>query len=212
MTADPTLLATGVVHLERSATRDNRGTHMKKVIVQLSVSVDGYVEGPHREIDWQLVDAEFNDFAVQMLEASETLIMGRKTYELMASYWPTAPANDPAVKKGMNDTPKLVFSRTLKRVTWKNARLATASIADEVARLKAAPGDGLLPVGGSELASQFLDHGLVDELRIILTPILLGEGHSIFGNIAKRHPLRLLSTRPFESGNVLLTYEPRRAG
>jgi dihydrofolate reductase len=182
---------------------------MKKVIVQLSVSVDGYVEGPHREIDWHLVD-EFNDFAVQLLEASHTLIMGRRTYELMASYWPTAQGNDPAVKKGMNNTPKLVFSRTLKRVTWKNARLATGSIADEVARLKSEPGDGLLPVGGSELASQFLDQGLIDEVRIILTPILLGEGHAIFADITKRHPLTLLSARPFKSGNVVLTYEPKR--
>lgn len=132
---------------------------MKKVIFQMSVSLDGYVEGPNHEIDWHLVDDEFNAYAVEMLNASDVLIMGRKTYELMAGYWPTAEDNDPVVKEKMNSTPKLVFSRTLKKVDWQNSRLAMSSIADEVARLKQVPGDGLLPVGGSELATSFLEQG-----------------------------------------------------
>jgi dihydrofolate reductase len=181
---------------------------MKKVIFQMSVSLDGYVEGPQREIDWHRVDDEFNAYAVQMLEASDVLIMGRKTYELMAGYWPTAADNDPAVKEQMNSTPKLVFSSTLKKVDWQNSRLAAGSIADEVVRLKQAPGDGVIPVGGSELATSFLDQGLIDELHIILTPMLLGAGKTVFNGIKKRHPLRLLSTKTFESGNVVLIYEP----
>jgi dihydrofolate reductase len=181
---------------------------MKKVIFQMSVSLDGYVEGPDREIDWHLVDDEFNAFAVDTLSATEVLIMGRKTYQLMAGYWPTATGNDPDVKARMNGTPKLVFSRTLKSVAWQNSRLATGSIADEAARLKRGPGDGLLWVGGSELASSFLEQGLIDELRIILTPILLGAGKAVFGDIKKRHPLKLVSTRSFKSGNVMATYEP----
>jgi len=108
----------------------------------------------------------------------------------------------------MNGTPKLVFSRTLKRVDWQNSRLATGSIADEVARLKQVPGDGLLWVGGSDLAVSFLEQGLMDELRIILTPILLGAGKTVFGVIKKRYAFKLLSTRSFKSGNVVLTYEP----
>jgi dihydrofolate reductase len=182
---------------------------MKKVIFQMSVSLDGYIEGPNLEIDWHLVDDEFNAYAVEMLKASDVLIMGRKTYELMAGYWPTAADNDPVVKEEMNGTPKLVFSRTLKKVEWQNSRLAADSIANEVARLKRVPGDGVVPVGGSELAASFLEQGLLDELHVILTPILLGGGKTVFDGIKKRYPLRLLSTQKFNSGNVALIYEPR---
>ena len=181
---------------------------MKKVILQMSISLDGYFEGPNHGIDWHIVDDEFNAYAVKMLKASDALIMGRRTYELMAGYWPTAADNDPVVKEQMNSTPKLVFSRTLTKVEWQNSRLATGSIADEVARLKQVPGHGLLPVGGSELAAAFLEQGLMDELRIILTPILLGRGKTVFDGIKQRYPLRLLSTKKFKSGNVVMIYEP----
>jgi len=133
---------------------------MKKVIFQMSVSIDGYIEGPGHEIDWHIVDVEFNAYAVETLRATDVLIMGRRTYELMAGYWPAAPDDDAVVKEQMNGTPKLVFSRTLKRVDWQNSRLATGSIADEVARLKRVPGDGLLWVGGSDLAASFLEQNL----------------------------------------------------
>ena len=179
---------------------------MKKVIFQMSISIDGYMEGPGREIDWHIVDDEFNAYAVETLKATDVAIMGRRTYELMAGYWPTA--DDDSVKEQMNGKPKLVFSRTLKRVDWQNSRLATGSIADEVAALKRVPGDGLLWVGGSDLASSFLEQGLLDEIRFIVTPILLGAGKTVFDAIKKRYPLKLLSTKSFKSGNVILTYEP----
>src|SRR5260370_39263611 len=133
---------------------------MKKVIFQMSVSIDGYVEGPGREIDWHIVDDEFNAYAVEALKASDVLIMGRRTYELMAGYWPTAD-NDP-IKEQMNGTPKLVFSRTLKRVDWQNSRLATGSIGAEEAGLKRIRGDGLRWVAGSALAASCPARGLSD--------------------------------------------------
>jgi dihydrofolate reductase len=181
---------------------------MRKVIFQMSISVDGYVEGPNREIDWHIVDGEFNSYAVETLTATDVLIMGRKTYELMAAFWPTEKGDHLGVTQKMNRTPKLVFSSTLKHVDWQNSRLATGSIADEVARLKQVPGDGLLWVGGSDLAASFLEQGLVDEIRVIVTPILLGAGKAVFGAITKRYPLKLLWTRSFSSGNFVLTYEP----
>ena len=168
---------------------------MKRVVFFMSVSLDGFFEGPNHELDWHLVDDEFNAHAVAMLKAADTLIMGRITYELMAGYWPTATGDYPAVAELMNNTPKLVFSRTLKSVDWQNSRLATGSIADEVARLKQAPGDGLIHVGGNELAMEFLEKGLIDEIRIILTPIVLGSGNSLFAGLQKRCSLNLLSTR-----------------
>ncbi len=174
----------------------------------MSVSVDGYIEGPRREIDWHRVDEQFNAYAVDMLQTSSALIMGRRTYELMAGYWPTAQDNDAGVKDLMNRTPKLVFSRTLTNVSWQNSRLATGSIAEEVARLQQLPGNGLLPVGGSDLAAEFLELGLMDELHIILTPMLLGGGKTVFDGITRRHSLQLLSTRTFKSGTVVLVYRP----
>lgn len=112
---------------------------MKKVI-QMSISLDGYFEGPNHEIDWHLVDDEFNDYAVETLRATEVLIMGRRTYELMAGYWPTAKDNNPVVTEKLNGLPKLVFSRTLKSVDWQNSRLARKPIVDEIARLNKIPG------------------------------------------------------------------------
>jgi dihydrofolate reductase len=181
---------------------------MRKVIFQMSVSLDGYIEGPGREIDWHIVDDELNVYIVEMLRATDVLIMGRKNYELMAAYWPTAPGGYPGVKEQMNGTPKLVFSKTLRRVDWQNSRLATGSAADEVEGLKQVPGDGLLWVGGSDLAASFLEQGLIDEVRIIVMPVLLGAGKTVLGGIQKRHPLKLLWTKSFQSGNVVLAYEP----
>jgi dihydrofolate reductase len=100
---------------------------MKKVIFQYSVSLDGYIAGPHGEIDWHLVDDEFNAYAVEMLKASDVLIMGRRTYEPMAAAWPTDTGNDPVVKEKMNSTPKLVFSKTLKKVEWQNSTCGSFS-------------------------------------------------------------------------------------
>jgi dihydrofolate reductase len=181
---------------------------VKKIILQLSISLDGYIEGPQQEIDWHRVDDEFNAYAAAMLRQTDVLIMGRKTYELMAGYWPTATDNDPDVTALMNQTPKLVFSRHLSQVTWENSRLASGGIAEEIARLKQQPGDGLIAVGGSSLAASCLDLGLIDELRLILTPVLIGGGLTLLDGITRRHPLTLLSTRNFRSGSLVLTYAP----
>jgi dihydrofolate reductase len=182
---------------------------MKKIIVQHTVSLDGYFEGPNREIDWHIVDTALNAFIIETLDATDVLIMGRLNYALMASYWPTAP-NDDAVKRSMNGKPKLVFSRTLKEVTWHNSRLATGSVAEEVARLKEIPGDGLLWVGGSNLATEFLELGLIDEIRLILSPVYLGAGHALFHGMKARHKMKFVSVRSFDSGNLLVTYRPVR--
>lgn len=181
---------------------------MKKVICQLSVSLDGFFEGPEHQLDWHLVDEEFNAYAIETLRASRTLIMGRHTYELMAGYWPTAEGNHPVVKDLMNQTPKLVFSRTLKAVDWQQSTLAVGSPAEETARLKRGRGGGLLWVGGSSLAAAFLEQGLLDELRLIVTPVLLGKGRTVLDAITRRHSLKLLSARSFKSGSVILAYQP----
>ncbi len=183
---------------------------MRKIILSNLVSLDGYFEGPNREIDWHNVDEEFNEYAIDFLNSVDTLLFGRVTYQLMASYWPTptAIANDPIVAEKMNSLPKIVFSRTLEKVEWKNTRLVKEAIAEEISKLKQQPGKDSAIFGSSDLALTFIQHGLIDEYRIIVNPVVLGNGKPLFKGIKDRLNLKLLKTKVFRSGNVCLYYEP----
>jgi dihydrofolate reductase len=110
---------------------------MRKVIFQMQISLDGYFEGPNREIDWHNVDDEFNEYDNEFLSTVDTLIFGRVTYELMASYWPSVSAitNDPIIANWMNNLPKIVFSKTLGKVDWNNTRLVKENIYEEISQL-----------------------------------------------------------------------------
>jgi dihydrofolate reductase len=183
---------------------------MRKVIFQMLTTLDGFFEGPNREIDWHHMDEELNDFAIEFLNSVDVLLFGRVTYELMAGYWPTpaATTNDPIVAGKMNSLPKVVFSRTLERADWQNTRLVKGSVAEEVARLKGQPGKDLAIFGSSDLALTLIQHGLIDEYRIIVNPVVLGNGKPLFKGINNKLNLKLLKARTFGSGNVMLFYEP----
>jgi dihydrofolate reductase len=183
---------------------------MRKVILYMMVTLDGFFEGPNGEIDWHNVDQEFNELAIEQLDSVDILLFGRKTYELMASYWPTpaATTDDPIVADKMNRLPKIVFSKTLSSVEWQNTRLVKENVAEEVAKLKHQPGKDLIIFGSSDLAVTFIQHGLLDEFRIMVNPVVLGNGKPLFKGIKDRLNLKLLKTKTFRSGNVLLYYEP----
>jgi dihydrofolate reductase len=183
---------------------------MRKVILFMMVTLDGFFEGPNGEIDWHNVDQEFNKFAIEQMDSVDILLFGRKTYELMASYWPTpaATTDDPIVADKMNRLPKIVFSKTLSSVEWQNTRLVKENVAEEVAKLKHQPGKDLIIFGSSDLAVTFIQHGLLDEFRIMVNPVVLGNGKPLFKGIKDRLNLKLLKTKTFRSGNVLLYYEP----
>jgi dihydrofolate reductase len=183
---------------------------MRNVFLFMMVTLDGYFEGPKQEIDWHNVDEEFNEFAIQQLDEIGVLLFGRVTYEVMASFWPTqfAMENDPVVAEKMNSIPKIVFSRTLGKAEWNNTRLVKDNVAEEVSRLKQEQGRDLAIFGSANLTANLLQMGLVDELRIMVNPVILGEGHPLFGGIHDRLKLKLLRTRTFRSGNVLLCYQP----
>ena len=183
---------------------------MRKVIFFNLTSLDGYFEGPGRDINWHHVDEEFNDFAIQQTGEFGALLFGRVTYELMASYWPTEAAkrDDPAVAGLMNNLPKIVFSNTLQPAGWESTRLVKDNFVEEVTKLKEQPGKDIAIFGSSDLAVTLLEHGLLDELRIMVNPILLGKGKTIFQGIKTQLGLKLLKTRTFKSGNILLYYEP----
>ncbi len=183
---------------------------MRRVLFFMMISLDGYFEGADRDISWHNVDNEFNDFAIAQLDEVDTLLFGRVTYEMMASYWPTPQvrSNDPVVAEKMNSTAKIVFSHRLRDVRWENTRLVRDDFGEEVSRLKALPGKDMIIFGSSDLAVSFIEHGLLDECRIMINPVVLGSGKQLFSGIHDRLRLELLKTRTFHSGNVLLYYQP----
>jgi dihydrofolate reductase len=157
------------------------------------------------------VDEEFNEFAIAQLNTVDTILFGRITYEMMASYWPTptAVANDPIVAEKMNSLPKIVFSKTLSKVDWQNTRLINDNFVEETLKLIQQPGkQDLIIFGSSDLAVTFMKHGLIDEYRIMVNPVVLGSGKSLFNGINDRLNLKLINAKTFNSGNVLLYYQP----
>jgi dihydrofolate reductase len=178
---------------------------MRKVIVSNLMSLDGFFEGPNREIDWFLVEDEFFEYAKDMLRSAETLIFGRVTYEHMAAYWPTAPSDEIADK--MNSLPKLVFSKTLESAGWNNTRVVRSDLSQEIARLRQEPGKDIVVLGSAKLASAMLRLSLVDEYRVLLQPILLGKGNLLFQGFSQTMRLKLGGTKLFGSGVILLRYQ-----
>jgi len=172
------------------------------------VTLDGYFEGLNRDISWHNVDAEFNEYAIDMLNSVDTLLFGRVTYDLMAGFWPTPDAikNDPVVAEKMNSLPKIVFSKTLKKVEWNNTRLVKENIEEEIKNMKNQPGKDMALLGSGSIQSQLAQRGLIDEYRIMVNPIILGNGTPLFKDINERLKLKLIKTRTFRNGNVLLYY------
>jgi dihydrofolate reductase len=185
---------------------------MRKVFLFNMTTLDGFFEGPNQDISWHNVDEEFNDFAIEQLNEIGTLLFGRVTYEGMASYWPTESAikSDPEVAGLMNSIPKIVFSRTLDKAEWNNTKLVKGNTAEEVLKLKQQPGKDIAIFGSSDLAVTLVEQGVIDEYRIIVNPVFLGGGTPLLKGIRDKLNLKLLKTRTFKSGNVLLYYVPEK--
>lgn len=177
---------------------------MRKLILFDMVSIDGFFEDANGTIDWHTVDEEFNDFATEQLDSAGMLLFGRVTYELMASYWPEAD-DDPDVAARMNRMQKAVVSNTLPDVSWENTELLSGEMAARVRELKARDGGDIFVFGSGKLSDGLLGAGLVDEVRLMVAPVLLGGGRRLFEPAA---PVTwgLVSARVFGNGNVLLTY------
>ncbi|MDX3456963.1 dihydrofolate reductase family protein [Streptomyces sp. ME02-8801-2C] len=186
---------------------------MRKVVLMMSISLDGYFEGPNREIDWHLVDEELHRYFNQKAKAMGAFLEGRVTYQLMADFWPTydagaeADSTDPMVEFAgiWRDMPKYVFSRTLEHADW-NTTIVREVVPEEIRALKA-QADGDMAVGGAELAAEFLRHDLVDEFHLCVHPVLIGRGRPLFTEADHLTRLQLVETRTFGNGVVLLRYE-----
>jgi len=185
---------------------------MGKLTVFNQVTLDGYFAGAHGDISWAhngKQDAEWNAFVENNAKGGGVLLFGRITYELMAAYWPTPQAlrNDPVVAERMNSLPKIVFSRTLAQVSWSHARLVKGDMASEVRRMKEAPGEDMAILGSCSLVAQLAPLGLIDEYQIVVNPVVLGGGRTLFDGVKAALELKLIKTRTFANGKVLLCYE-----
>jgi dihydrofolate reductase len=183
---------------------------MSDVVYSFAVSLDGFVEGPKREIDWSAPDEELHAFYNERARDTGMFVHGRRIYELMASYWPaidekqSGPAHEIEFARIWTRMPKLVFSRSLDKVGW-NSTLARDVDADEIRALKSRPGKDM-DVGGPTLAVAFMRLGLIDEYRLFVFPIVLGGGTPYFPSSDQRTKLCLVELRKFGSGVVYLRY------
>ena len=181
---------------------------MRKIIVQEMLSVDGFFCGPNGEIDWHNVDAEFNETAIAFLETVDTLLFGRVTYELMASYWPTEAAlkDDPFVASKMNALKKVYFSKEPEKMQWNNSTMLSEINIDEISKMKEMPGKDIAIFGSGKIIEQLMPYGVIDEFRFIINPVILGKGRTIFSTLETVTKLKLLETKKFANGNVMLGY------
>lgn len=187
---------------------------MRKIIVFNLISLDGYFAGADGNLDWHNVDDEFNRFAVKHTGQFGAIIFGRVTYKMFEEFWPKV-VDDPKFSKEdrkiariIDSIEKLVFSKTLKKVTWKNSLLLKEIVPKEISYLKKKPGKDIAVFGSGTIAQGLTNLNLIDEYRFLVNPIVLGKGKPMFKHMKHMLKLKLLTTRKFNNGNVLLTYKP----
>jgi dihydrofolate reductase len=190
---------------------------MSKIVVSEFVSLDGVVEDPggaekfkHGGWSFKFRDDQVPKYKLDEVFASDGLLLGRVTYEGFAKAWPSRK-DDVGFADKMNNMPKYVVSTTLKKLDWNNSRLIKTNIAEEVNRLKQQPGKDILVYGSGKLVNTLLQHDLVDELRLMVHPVVLGSGKLLFENNAETMKvLKLADSKIFPSGTVLLSYHPAK--
>ncbi len=185
---------------------------MRKVILLVMMSLDGFFDAPGEgleKIDWHHADEEWEDYSVEILSGADTLLFGRRTYEGFAAFW---PSQEGEVARLLNAIDKVVFSTTLTKATWQGTRLVREHVPEAIAELKAQPGKPILVFGSADFTATLTQHGLIDEYRIAVNPVVLGEGTPLFKEHGVRRNLRLLGTRVFRSGIVELRYAPVVSG
>jgi dihydrofolate reductase len=178
-----------------------------------SVSLDGYFTGPNGELDWahrSAPDPEFDAFVAENASGGGTLLLGRKTYDMMVRWWPTpaAAAAMPEVAEGMNRMAKLVASRTMQRAEWNNTTVLRGDLIAAVRRIKAESGPGLTILGSGSVVAQVAGAGLIDEIQLVVVPVVLGAGRTMFDGAGGPLTMRLARSRVFPKGKVFLAYQP----
>jgi dihydrofolate reductase len=187
---------------------------MPQLHVFNNTTLDGYFTDPKGDLSWAHMgnddDPEHQKFVAENAKGGDTLVLGRKTYEMMASYWPTPEAskNQPDVAEGMNKLRKIVFSKTLKDLSWNNSILVNGDPVAEIRKLKAGEGGHMTILGSGTIISQLAPAGLIDQYQLLVNPVVLGDGRTMFDGVEKPLNLNLTETRAFGNGKVLMTYTP----
>jgi dihydrofolate reductase len=184
---------------------------MRRLSVFENVSLDGFFADAKSDMSWaHKHDAEWNAFASGNASGDGALLFGRVTYQMMAGFWPTPQAAQmlPDVAAGMNRMPKYVASRTLDRVDWQNTTLLAGDLVAAVRELKASPGPDLVILGSGSIVSQLAQAGLIDEFQLVVNPVVLGQGRTLFATVEGRIDLRFTRSRSFTNGNLVAWYEP----
>jgi dihydrofolate reductase len=180
---------------------------MRKLVYAINSTLDGFADH-----EAGVADDELHDFYTALLRSAGALLYGRVVYELLDSYWPTAADNPSSTRSeiefanAINRIPKVVFSKTLEKVDWENARLVKENAVEEVLKLKEQPGKDLW-IGGLTFASTFVNLGLIDEYWFLVQPLLWGRGKPVFNNLHERVHLKLIASNTFKSGVVVLHYQ-----
>lgn len=188
---------------------------MRKLLVSNLISLDGYLAGAEGDLSWFGVGPDFFTYVHEMMPTLGMILFGRVTYEMMVGYWtkPEVEREDPAVAPFMNELPKLVASRTLKQVAWGrwDNVTVTADPVTAVRALKAKAGKDMVIFGSGGLVSTLAEAGLIDEYRLMMNPVILGQGTPMFRGLPHRVPLRLVASEVFDHKMVMLTYRPEQA-
>jgi dihydrofolate reductase len=187
---------------------------MRKIVVTMWVTLDGFIAGPNQEMDWVMVDEAMGNYEGNLVSTADTLLLGRVTYESFAGAWPKVPEN-PAASEGekeyarqLNAMRKIVFSKTLEKAEWNNSRVLKEVVPEDITLLKQEPGRDMLIYGSASIVRTLTNLGLIDEYQLLVHPVMLGSGKPLFDDIKQRVKLKLVQTKTFPSGVVGLYYQP----
>jgi dihydrofolate reductase len=193
---------------------NSNNNEMRKLKLQVEISVDGCIAGPNNEMDWLICDDECMKYIDDMAESVDTIIMGRKMVDEFISHWSgrSNKSDDPwnAFAKKMIEIPKIVFTKTLTKSNWINTEIANGDLKDEINKLKSQDGKDILVYGGASFDSSLIKEKLIDEFYLLVVPIVFGNGKTIFRDLKEIQKLTLIESKVFDCGLVLLHYEVKK--
>jgi dihydrofolate reductase len=186
-----------------------RRKNLRKIFLFMNVSLDGYFETPDHDLSWAHT-GEFEAFSPDREGEVDTILFGHRTYDMFKKFWPTPQAKEfqPKIAKFLEENQKVVVSHQPFDPGWKNVTVLSTDAIEGVKRLKEQPGNSIIMFGSNNLCVSLMPHGLIDEFQLMLNPVALGDGTSLFKGLPEKIPLNLTQTRQFKSGNILLTYKP----